>query len=1662
MGSAQRWRMNFALLGLAVAITLSVSSSGVGAPVAHADTLDLSGPVTSATAAPAAAEECKTVSVFTGVNWFGVPQYKQGPQVTIKDGTATPTTVATRDPVKFTITAQNRGSDPATVALKVIINTLGGATYTLHGDQAINVPSGSFVLGILIWQGTEEGDFTWTVPSALGPYSVDAEVMTSHSRESDRLSCAGTKKVNVASFEVVTNTAPTATKESPDDFSVDVNQGDSKTFRVSGTDAESNLNTWRWLVAGSEERLQAVTPTDESEDSFSYKFDDSGNHIVTVVSRDTKNRQSFGVSWQVDVSKATPTIDSLGCKESTVSLSETVTCRPSISDGNSTSYEWEVDGGVTRNSGDRNLSVYWTSTGAKTVSLTASNNSGKSEPETFRVRVVNEEPSVSRISISPSPSAGNLFKSGTNYSFSATGTDDDGNLSACQWYIGTTPQDSRQCDSFGSWTGSKTAAMTFNEDSPGSYTVRVVFRDSGGESDDVSRTITVNSPPEVTLVSPTDRSLSIYEGQELNFTVRAEDADGNLMRWKVDKVGSLDITSIVEEESVGEPRNTTKLFDHLFDSDGTWDIRPAFTDALSERIFDSWTVTVREGLDFGLEDLQLLEGNPPLTVNSTGWLNAKLRNHSITSSRDYQIRVFFRKAKWELGKVFWEPVRFNSQSDIVAESNLIYDRELGKPILDANSDRASNITLTVPEEVEAGPTWLCADINASGAIPDGKERNNSDCILTFVVSDDVVADWVYPFSPSDGLFGRVWFGVPWRLMVPEKMADELGSPNQVNRINSYHRVISELARREAIKMNGNPDLKVIRLGEDEVGEDLALIKDTSFLLGKIFEIYDVTEKVSGAHTGIWSFASAVTSGVEFGTTLGDTYMAMVVNRQINLANAIHTLEILEQLALDEDYHLPQYDEWQKALDLAGRDIDDMTSEKVWNEALAAFRENSGEIVGTGTTFIVSVAVAGGLKVVGISVSAAVAAKLAPFMLLIPTAIAFDEQQDHIIDAGTAAQVYAELYEPDTSEDHREALAYAKYAAYSHLLEAHTGWFSSLGLSLQHLVKPGLAEDTEDFLEIITSDRDIAFAEAKSAVQLSSIEFPPQTYAVQVGDTVELAPRFLSGSGRTMLLTEIEWFSDQPGVATVANDGTVTGVAPGATTITLRAEGISGTADVVVTADPIADTCSNGIAVNDPGNNPGLVDDCEALLQMRDSLAGTKTLDWSTSRSISSWQGLSFHADVRRVAGVKLDDLGLDGTLPSTISGPTQIMFIQLSGNELTGSIPAALGSLSQLLILDLSENRLSGSIPVNLTFANWSSLEELKLNNNGLTGTIPTGIRYLSALRILDLSHNGLRGAIPRYLSELDSLLTLNLRDNTLSSPIPGQLGELPVLQILDVRNNDLTGRLSDNLDGLGSHLREIYLSGNSRLSGCVTDWLWQVPVNDYATSGLEQCSDLPVPVAVTWASGILSLSSTTLDTAGGDVIASVVTVDGDQQASAPTFTITGPVDGGPGSKTGVTCTSSPTPVLNVGERCWEASFTLPANADATVRSHNVTVRSRQISSVPVGQVTVAAAETATTTTTTTTTTTEDTTTEEPGLTSTVSTTVIAAFAPLGVNLQWVLHFDNETQEWLYYNAGAPPTGTLDQLAPGQVYWLGLDEDQTVALGGVTHVLKAGVNQVVW
>ena len=59
------------------------------------------------------------------------------------------------------------------------------------------------------------------------------------------------------------------------------------------------------------------------------------------------------------------------------------------------------------------------------------------------------------------------------------------------------------------------------------------------------------------------------------------------------------------------------------------------------------------------------------------------------------------------------------------------------------------------------------------------------------------------------------------------------------------------------------------------------------------------------------------------------------------------------------------------------------------------------------------------------------------------------------------------------------------------------------------------------------------------------------------------------------------------------------------------------------ADP--SQCSNGTAVPDPLENPGLVEDCETLLMVRDRLAGDGWLYWGGETSILRWEGVYVEA-----------------------------------------------------------------------------------------------------------------------------------------------------------------------------------------------------------------------------------------------------------------------------------------------------------------------------------------------------------------------------------------------------------------------------------------------------
>ena len=228
-------------------------------------------------------------------------------------------------------------------------------------------------------------------------------------------------------------------------------------------------------------------------------------------------------------------------------------------------------------------------------------------------------------------------------------------------------------------------------------------------------------------------------------------------------------------------------------------------------------------------------------------------------------------------------------------------------------------------------------------------------------------------------------------------------------------------------------------------------------------------------------------------------------------------------------------------------------------------------------------------------------------------------------------------------------------------------------------------------------------------------------------------------------------------------------------------------------------CATQGAVPNAVNNPGLVSDCESLLEARDTLAGSATLNWSADTPIADWDGV-------------------------TVGGaPQRVTEINHYGGQLTGAIPAELGSLTNLKVLFLSQNQLTGTIPPEL--AGLSNLEALDLYGNQLTGPIPPDLGNLSELVGLNLSSNQLSGEIPASLGNLDNLRRLSLAQNRLSGEIPAGLGSLADLQQLFLSPNQLDGCVpqalrdvtSHDLDDLGLPYCDVLLSGLTISPGSLT-----------------------------------------------------------------------------------------------------------------------------------------------------------------------------------------------------------------------------------------------------
>ena len=281
------------------------------------------------------------------------------------------------------------------------------------------------------------------------------------------------------------------------------------------------------------------------------------------------------------------------------------------------------------------------------------------------------------------------------------------------------------------------------------------------------------------------------------------------------------------------------------------------------------------------------------------------------------------------------------------------------------------------------------------------------------------------------------------------------------------------------------------------------------------------------------------------------------------------------------------------------------------------------------------------------------------------------------------------------------------------------------------------------------------------------------------------------------------------------------------------------------------TCSNGVVVADVADNAGLVGDCQALLDGKQTLAGSAVPSWSARTAIANWDGIVLGGTPKRVTELQLGSRGLSGSIPSTLGSLSNLTKLYLFSNQLSGAIPTQLGSLSNLTHLFLNSNRLTGSIPKEI--GEISTLTILSLGSNQLTESIPAELGRLSNLTSLVLNNNSLTGDLPTELGSLSSLQILWLQENQLSGTIPTELGALSNLTQLLLGYNQLTGSIPAELADL-NNLESLQLKGN-QLSGCIPPALRSVAKNDLNQIGLLNCAPAPQGLSVSLSDGTFSIT---------------------------------------------------------------------------------------------------------------------------------------------------------------------------------------------------------------
>ncbi|KAF3633833.1 Protein STRUBBELIG-RECEPTOR FAMILY 8 [Capsicum annuum] len=150
----------------------------------------------------------------------------------------------------------------------------------------------------------------------------------------------------------------------------------------------------------------------------------------------------------------------------------------------------------------------------------------------------------------------------------------------------------------------------------------------------------------------------------------------------------------------------------------------------------------------------------------------------------------------------------------------------------------------------------------------------------------------------------------------------------------------------------------------------------------------------------------------------------------------------------------------------------------------------------------------------------------------------------------------------------------------------------------------------------------------------------------------------------------------------------------------------------------------------------------------------------------SWKGVICLG--ASVVSIKINDMGLNGTLGYMLDALTSLKNLDMSGNNIHDSFPYQLPP--NLTSLNLANNNISGTVPYSV--AGMVRLSYLDLSSNNFSGDLPPSFSTLTNLSVLRLQNNQLSGTL-NILVGLP-LTNLNVAKNRFNGWIPNELLSIP------------------------------------------------------------------------------------------------------------------------------------------------------------------------------------------------------------------------------------------------------------------------------------------------